>query len=406
MLKNGYFQRRMKIRTDIAVFFFLCLIFQNTVHAQSRMQFSGMSGTMLAHSTYNRNLDNRKSLGVQFSYLWDLSLDTLSTSKEISKKYVGISMYGIDMGDGFLNGDHTARKRLPAMGFATGGMIITGIQRKLQGVLGQSSLGLQFGFGPMLVSKYYDAVKNPANQAIGSRLNFGSQLKLQFTHLLSTHSAIGIGAEMFHVSNTNFQKPNVGLNYLQGNFSFIHLFHEKDAMKKNVRQSFSKKTAIARYQLSSRAAFRKFRMDYPVNYAVLVLEADYGFQKKYLAAKEHELMYKVPAIEWRAGLNYFYEMPRSVQTTDGKTLSLEARSELGLYGRALFRMGWVDIFVDLGYYLIPPKTDRIDLLQKNKYIYNAIGSQYRLAKNLFLIHRMKAHFQIADYLEMGLVYRL
>jgi hypothetical protein len=45
-------------------------------------------------------------------------------------------------------------------------------------------------------------------------------------------------------------------------------------------------------------------------------------------------------------------------------------------------------------------------LQKNKYIYNAIGSQYRLAKNLFLIHRMKAHFQIADYLEMGLVYRL
>jgi hypothetical protein len=196
------------------------------------------------------------------------------------------------------------------------------------------------------------------------------------------------------------------LNYLQGNFSFIHLFHEKDAMKKNVRQSFSKKTAIARYQLSSRAAFRKFRMDYPVNYAVLVLEADYGFQKKYLAAKEHELMYKVPAIEWRAGLNYFYEMPRSVQTTDGKTLSLEARSELGLYGRALFRMGWVDIFVDLGYYLIPPKTDRIDLLQKNKYIYNAIGSQYRLAKNLFLIHRMKAHFQIADYLEMGLVYRL
>lgn len=390
----------------IIFLFLLFMLRLSIVSAQRRLQFSGMTGTVLSHSMYNRNLDNRKSLGGQVSYLWDVSQDSIGYSKKISKKYIGISLYGLDMGDGFLNGEQSLRKTLPLMGFGTGGMVITGINKKFPGSLGVSSLGLQFGFGPMVVSKYYDAIKNSSNQAIGSMLNFGSQLKLQFAHPVSTNTFLSLGAEMFHVSNTNFQKPNVGLNYIQGSFSLIHNLDRKFSQKENHQQSSFKKVCIAKYQISTRTAFRQFRMDYPINYAVLILEADYGIQMKNHIQNVQNLYFEMPKMEWRLGFNYFYEMPRTVQKPDRNLLSLEARSELGLYVRTIFRMGWVDVFLDLGYYLVPPQADRINLLQKNKFIYNTIGSQYRISKDVFLIHRMKAHLQIADYLEMGLLFRL
>lgn len=385
--------------------FFSCIICIQHLYAQSFFSASSFSGKMLAHSPYNQNLDNRRSIGEQLSYLWNLPSDSSSRLKA-RNSYLGFSLYGLDLGDGFLNGIKSVRRNLPAMGFGTGGMIITGIQQQLNSRLGENNLTLQFGFGPMLVSKYFDPVKNPYNQAIGSRLNFGSQLKLQFAHRISTNLFLAFGAELFHISNTNFQKPNVGLNYMQGNLSFMHnIFKNSTTVDAHSTSQRSIKD-LAKFQLSTRMAFRKFRTDYPINYAVMVLEADYGFKKRVPISRDHQLTHGYPTMEWRAGVNYFYEMARTLQTPDGKLLSLEARSELGVYGRAIFRMGWVDLFLDLGYYLLPPQSDRVKLLQKNKYIYNAIGSQYRISNNIFLIHRMKAHYQIADYLEMGLVYRL
>lgn len=394
----------MKISIHL-LFYLLWMLPPTTAAGQTRLQYSGISGNMLSHSPYNKNLDNRKSLGFQFSYLWNLAVDSSIYSKATPIKYVGISLYGMDMGDGFLNGSRELRKRLPAMGFGTGAMVITGIQRNFQHALRGSSISLQFGFGPILVSKYFDEIKNPTNQAIGSRLNFGSQLKLQVIKRISSHTSLALGTEMFHVSNTNFQKPNVGLNYLQGNASVFHTISRNNVADKEYYNQNGSIAKRSKFQLSSRVAFRRFRTDYPVNYAVMVVEADYGFQKRNkisIPSNSHQ----TSMMEWRVGLNYFHEMPRSVQNADGKLYTLDARSELGLYGRAVFRMGWIDVFLDLGYYVIPPQADRIKLLQKNKFIYNAIGSQYRISKNIFLIHRMKAHYQIADYLEMGLVYGL
>lgn len=397
----------------------LFLLFPIFLHAQYSYEFSSMSGLMVSHSKITDNLNLRKSLGLQSTVLWKLppNNSTIPTQSSSNYRYLGFSIYGMDMGDGFLNGNKTTRQQLTGMGIGAGGMMIAGANIHINNSSSKNDLRIQCGFGPMLVTKYYNPVTNPLNQAIGSTLNFGSQLKGQFLHQINKSSTFTAGLELFHVSNSNLQKPNNGLNYFQASVGWMQKLHETVSHQTNMNDKSykdrcyyigkSSEQLASPFQVSFRMAYRKYRADYPVYYPVWILEADYGFSnKKSYVGKTSTEQGSLPKGEWRIGFDLFHENAATATSVNGTLMSIDPRWELGLYGRRVFRVGFVDIFIDLGTYLIPPKADRIKLLQKNKRLYNSFGTQYRISKNVFLIYRMKAHYHVADYLEMGLIGRL
>jgi hypothetical protein len=403
------------------VFYCLYFIFLSPyfIEAQHSVELSSMSGLMVSHSDVTDNLNLRKSLGLQSTVLWKLppNNSNLPTHPASNYRYLGFSIYGMDMGDGFLNGNNTTREKLTGMGIGAGGMMIAGANIHGNNFSSKNDLRIQCGFGPMLVTKYYNPVTNPSNLSISSALNFGSLLKGQFLHQLNKSSTLSAGLELFHVSNSNLQKPNNGLNYFQASIGWMQKLHETTNHQLSIKDSPYKdrcyyigkpsEQLASTFQVSFRMAYRKYRTDYPVYYPVWILEADYGFSnKKNNLGKTAIDQSTLPKGEWRIGLDLFHENAASAKAANGTLLSIDPRWELGLYGRRVFRVGLVDIFIDLGTYLIPPKADRVKLLQKNKWLYNSFGTQYRISKNIFMIYRMKAHYHVADYLEMGLVCRL
>ncbi|MEY3922348.1 MAG: hypothetical protein RL634_2109 [Bacteroidota bacterium] len=407
------------IRLSIFYCLYFIFTFPFLIKAQHSVELSSVSGLMVSHSDVTNNLNLRKSLGFQSTVLWKLppNNSTIPTHPASNYRYLGFSVYGMDMGDGFLNGNKTIREQLIGMGIGAGGMMIAGANIHSKNASSKNDLRVQCGFGPMLVTKYYNPVTNPLNLAISSTLNFGSLLKGQFLHQLSKSSTLTTGLELFHVSNSNLQKPNNGLNYFQASIGWMQKLHETASHQSTVKGKPYKDRCYyigkpseqfaSTFQVSFRMAYRKYRSDYPVYYPVWILEGDYGFTNKKInvagSAKDQQ---PLPKGEWRIGFDLFHENAATAKSVNGTLLSIDPRWELGLYGRRVFRVGFVDIFIDLGTYLIPPKADRVKLLQKSKWLYNSFGTQYRISKNVFLIYRMKAHYHVADYLEMGLVGRL
>lgn len=405
----------LKPALGIVLFFAISPV---SLFAQYAFELSPLSGIMVSHSIGTANLNLRKSMGIQSTVIWKLPPNnaTIPAHPPARYRYLGFSVLGMDMGDGFLNGTTLHRENTSRMGMGAGAMMVAGSNIPLKKSSGKNNLRFQSGFGPLLVTKYYNSITNPNNLAISSVFNFGTQLKAQFLRKINASSTLSAGVELFHVSNSNFQKPNYGLNYLQYSMGWSHTFHESgektaaDSGHLRNRMYYIGKVSAqyaSRFQGSVRMAYRKFRNDYPVYYPVLILEGNYGFSNKKVNTDLIPIEKQpLPKGEWRIGWNLFHEIAATAKSENGTWLSLAPRWELGLFGRRIFRFGFIDVFIDLGTYVIPPQSDRIKLLFKNRWLYNSFGTQYRLNKNVFLMTRIKAHFHVADYLETGLVFRL
>jgi hypothetical protein len=398
------------------------------VQAQYAVELATISGKMLAHSVYNTNLDGRRSLGLQATAIWLLPTDTGGLiSRTVKHRYVGFSLLSMDMGDGLMNTILNDRKALVPMGTGHGAMAISGARLSMPPILGFNALQMQWGFGLLYLSKFYDSVSNPLNLAMSSTMNFAAQLKVQAVRHISPKSTISVGIEMFHTSNSNWQKPNVGLNYAQLSLGWVHRFHPGKHMDKDpcFWKGESIKQLSVPYQVSIRHAYRKYRKDFPVYYSVFTAEGSWGLPnsyrltelRSYAEMKESGLaktpkgmdsrQYGVgmPRGEWRFGLNVFYEDSAVGRDASGTLFSLDRRLEIGAFARRVMRFGPLDVFLDFGLYAVPPKSDRITDLEKTRWFYNAIGTQYRINKHWLLIHRLKAHYHVADYMELGLLYQ-
>lgn len=70
----------------------------------------------------------------------------------------------------------------------------------------------QFGFGIAYLTKYYDQVQNPSNNAIGSAVNNCTNFQLRSEWRISPKWRAVAGTSFTHYSNGAAQLPNFGLN--------------------------------------------------------------------------------------------------------------------------------------------------------------------------------------------------
>jgi len=78
----------------------------------------------------------------------------------------------------------------------------------------KSSSALHFGFGSgfAYLTKPFDRITNPTNNAIGSHLNNTVTLKLDYERLYQQKLILHFGVKLFHYSNGARTLPNLGLN--------------------------------------------------------------------------------------------------------------------------------------------------------------------------------------------------
>jgi hypothetical protein len=71
---------------------------------------------------------------------------------------------------------------------------------------------MQLGLGLAYLTRYYDALTNPDNNAVGSNVNGTAQFKWQNQYSVNPNWKILFGLSFTHYSNGSSQQPNFGIN--------------------------------------------------------------------------------------------------------------------------------------------------------------------------------------------------
>ena len=419
----GYL-RLMKLQRGWAVLFLYGAM--HTLNAQYDVFVQGFSGRMVSHSQYNASMAGPVA-GFQVETHWLLrnqngippqqipaEEQSLRLVESRRQRFVGLGVNGFDMGDRYRR--EYWLQQLDSQGnrsetYAQGGrvfsaMMIFGEQRKLTA---RWKFRYQWATGFSYHTQYFSPTKNPLNLAISTPLNFSGQLRGSFLYDVSSKITLSLGGNITHFSNANWRKPNVGYNNFHGNVGVWirtstyqkrhpsgRLMHLETATSTQDRCHWN--TAYnaligSKYQFGLRFGRRMESLKQPGFFSVMVIEVNRGVKLSGVNG--------VARHEWRMGLNAFYEGKfdyiDTFQGGNGRSIAVGARKELGLFGRHVFRMGRLDVNLDLGCYLHHPRPNKTQF-------YNCLGFQYHLSERLIFQQRLKAHLNVADYLEWGLLY--
>lgn len=80
---------------------------------------------------------------------------------------------------------------------------------------------LKVGLGVSYTTQYYRT--NPANIALGAPINWAFEFNFRFNLITTPYGIFRIGVGYAHSSDGHTQLPNMGINALVGNISFLHI---------------------------------------------------------------------------------------------------------------------------------------------------------------------------------------
>lgn len=353
--------------------FFFVAIFSlaGSLTAQYSYSLNYLSGRMLSHSVYTKDLEASVN-GFQLDVLWKLrkeSDDLSKKSKGLSFVYqIGFSTVALDMGQ-------------PSTGFQLGSGLYLGGQ-----LSNKKDISFNWGFchGLSYLSQKYDTLQNPINYAIGSHLNYFAQLKAGIEYTLNSNLALNLGFYLTHASNGNMRKPNVGLNAFQWGLGLMYCPNELFNTEKTSHYLHKKRFRTTPYSIGMKIGVREHTLEYPETFTSFICDFQYRIQKN---------AYHV----WNLGFDLFND-PNYKFNKFGKStgISEDQQFELGIFGGHQFQFGRVGLRTDLGIYVLRP------VLSDKPFFYNAIGLEYRLSQDWVLRSRLKAHLNVADYMEFGL----
>ncbi|UMB60141.1 acyloxyacyl hydrolase [Lutibacter sp. A80] len=254
-----------------------------------------------------------------------------------------------------------------------------------------SNLKLITGFGLGYATKSYNAISNPNNHAIGSKLLASAYLKLQFFKLLNKERlSLNTGLSLIHFSNIAFKNPNLGINTINLHLGINYLLETSKSTiikEKHTEISLDKKLY---FNLILRGGYNEsLEIDsglfpfYAVtfyasktinNFSSITFGTDY-FKSEFL--KNH---IKIKNIE------------------EGKNYNENDYTRVGLFvGHELIQNNF-SFISQIGYtiYYPFPYVSRV---------YERFGLKYKLGKHLFSEVSMKINLFRAEALEVGLGYK-
>ncbi|MBI3134882.1 MAG: acyloxyacyl hydrolase [Bacteroidetes bacterium] len=296
------------------------------------------------------------------------------------------------------NDEHTQRLRNPLRGISveyrnfgydevlgkaisiTGYMVFPLLQTK-----NNLFVDLTVGTGAGYLSRSYDPVENPLNNAIGSKWNGRVNLKFSvLKYFRTTH--LGGGIEFMHFSNGCITTPNLGLNSPS---VFLQLGYNVQNRVQAVSRSEIVKTKLPEpnnltLELITSAKEIGAIPYFPKRYPVLATRLAYTYSKNGLWGAEAA----IDVIHNEANFHKYAD------TTFVRNDILQ----VGIYAGTFIRFYKSQLAFGLGWYV------RDHILAEGR-MYNRIGYRYYFKPNWFALFNIKANYAKADYFEFGIGYK-
>jgi Lipid A 3-O-deacylase (PagL) len=255
-------------------------------------------------------------------------------------------------------------------------------------------LDFRLGTGIGVVTKKYDAITNPKHIAIGSYLNGFVNLRLQWNKYFQNWH-IGAGLEFAHFSNSAMIVPNLGLNLPSITFNVGYDFQKRALYDPGVLDKGFGEGNTEKYEKRMADQLRIFiigsgkQNDVQFNPAkvrpIIALQGLYSIRlgKRWKFDTGIDLMFN-------GGNQYRLD---TVAYSVGRTI------QMGLFVGASIHFYNAEFLVAFGAYVRSTVTPY-------GWIYNRLGFRYHFTDRFSALVGIKAHFAVADYLEMGIGYKL
>lgn len=253
----------------------------------------------------------------------------------------------------------------------------------------KSSCILHLGAGFAYLTKEYNALTNPMNNAIGSNFNNTTQIKLSYETPILQKLTFDIGLGLTHYSNGLSSSPNSGINVIGLHLGF------KPRLTNGY--SISENSSLV---LSDRS--RSWGINGYVSYGL----AEYivpGGPKYPIKNYTLGLYYQShPFIKWHAGLDYDYAYGdyefairdfQNENSAKGNATSTATYAAIeGVFGRMSFRY-------QMGYYLdiLYERSENVPY-SKFHFIYNIPYDCYEVRPYVGIL--LKTHVAVAEYVAL------
>ena len=244
---------------------------------------------------------------------------------------------------------------------------------------------LKFGYGLGFIEKNFNRESNYKNLAIGSKLNILIQFNNQFEMKINDHLNTSLGFSFTHFSNGSFKIPNLGINIPALNAGVAYHFGELQSM--NTSDITNREKKWNKYVLGN-IGFKEIAPiegpKYPI--ASLSYNSLRNITNKSSVGVGADLFYNSSLTK---------QMEKDSVSTDGGLNNVRA----GLAFIYSMDVGKISYQLHMGAY---PYTK----FKGQGYLYHRIVSRYMVNDHAFLNLSLKTHFAVADFIELGVGYKL
>lgn len=247
------------------------------------------------------------------------------------------------------------------------------------------NLGLIVGSGLGYITKTYHRTQNFKNTAISSHFNAFINLGATLNYSLNNRVSLNANFNLIHFSNGSYKKPNSGLNYTLMSAGASYTLNSLKTFKST---EYPFKNETHRIMLLGIASQKEVKGAGGPKYFVGSLSVEYSYPIKRL---------------WRAGLTCDFMFDTSnkfilnYQHVDWETPWQAAKGGIAINSELILnRLSAVFAFGGYVY----------NLNSNNGKVYQRVGLRYRPTNRFFLHLALKTHWNIADYLEFGIGFKI
>jgi hypothetical protein len=264
-------------------------------------------------------------------------------------------------------------------------------------LLSRSGFNIYFrlGVGLGYLTKKYDRYSNYENLAIGSHINGNVNLLFEARWRMGSRFVGAGGVSLVHFSNGGIKQPNYGLNMPGVNLALAYrISRENPYMKKKLLPELYK------FEFDGK---RFLNLDLDLAFGVKDMQSMFGSGNKYLVTAFWGNM--LWPLGYKGRLGWGFDI--SYDGSDEKTLELQGTTyehkiqlvKTGVnaaYELAFSRMA---IMLNLGWQLT-------GLDKRDGYIYEKLALRFGITKNLYTALTLKANYGKADFITLGVGYRI
>lgn len=239
------------------------------------------------------------------------------------------------------------------------------------------NLSMRAGFGIAYLSKPYDEITNPDNLSYSTKLGFPLLLSLNLNYQVKPKLNINAGVYYNHISNGGVKYPNKGINYPSVTLGLD--YYLKPAILKKYPEMDWKQDSSDRMRHDVMLLMAMTSIDPNETARYAVLGAAYNFS--YRIARISALN---AGFEWILDASLQRKLERENDDSDYQRGGILLGHE--------FLLGHFTFSQQLGVYIYNPS-------QRGDPVYQRYGLNYYIKKKLIIGFNLKAHRQVADFMD-------